>query len=303
MKPTRIYGNVKRLRVIRPFDPWNSPLCTCPPKYSLHPYTGCSHFCPYCYATAYIGQKPSMPKKYFLKNLKHDLLHINKRLVVEMSTSSDPYPPLEKWVLLTRLSLEFLKKHDIKVLITTKSDIVARDKDILASMKSAVMITITTIDDELAGKLEPGAPPTSKRLKAIRLLSEKGVPVGVRIDPIIPGLNDDPSMIADLVKSVKENGGLHIVTSTYKARPDNLKRMIEVFPNKKSIWKRLYLLEGVRMHGYIYLKKEIREKILEPVVSNAKKYGLTYATCREGLGPRFFNAPSCDGTHLISLKE
>lgn len=244
-----------------------------------------------------------MPKKYFLKNLKHDLIHMNRELVVEMSTSSDPYPPMEKWVLLTRLALELLKKHDIKVLITTKSDIVARDRDLLASMKTAVMITITTIDDELAKKLEPGAPPPSRRLKAIRLLSDKGVPVGVRIDPIIPGLNDDPLMIAELIKSVKENGGLHVVTSTYKARPDNLKRMMNTFPNKKPLWKKLYLLEGVRMHGYIYLKKEIREKILEPVVLSAKKYGLTHATCREVLVPRFFNAPTCDGTHLTILNK
>ncbi|MEM2014385.1 MAG: radical SAM protein, partial [Desulfurococcaceae archaeon] len=58
-----------KLKVIREFDPWKSPLCTCPRKYSLHPYTGCDHSCLYCYATSYIRSRKSVPKKKFLEAL------------------------------------------------------------------------------------------------------------------------------------------------------------------------------------------------------------------------------------------
>ncbi|ABN69496.1 Radical SAM domain protein [Staphylothermus marinus F1] len=287
------------LKVIRLFDPWRSPLCTCPRKYSLHPYTGCSHFCLYCYATSYIGRKPSMPKTNFLRNLKHDLPRINKNLVVEMSTSSDPYPPIESWMMLTRKTLELLVQSRVKILITTKSDIVLRDSDLLLKTPSAVMLTITTINDNIAKKLEPGAPPPSKRIRTVKLLSEKNLPVGVRIDPIIPGINDDPLEIKELVEEIADAGARHIVTSTYKARWDNFKRMINAFPELEKYWRKLYIKEGERIHGYIYLPRNIRAKILKPVIDYGLRKGLTVATCREGLGPEYFKAPSCDGTHLI----
>lgn len=288
-----------RFNVISIFDPWKSPLCTCPRKYSLHPYTGCSHSCLYCYATSYIGRRPSTPKKNFLRRLRRDLRFIDERLVVEMSTSSDPYPPLESWVMLTRRTLELLSKRGVRVLITTKSDLVVRDVDILLSIPSAVMLTITTISDEKAMKLEPGAPPPSRRIRAVARLAEKSIPVGVRIDPLIPGINDDPDEVEELVRAVAEAGAQHIVISTYKARWDNLKRMIQAYPEKKEYWRRLYISRGERIHGYMYLEKELRRKMLKPVVETALRHGLTVATCREGLGPEFFRARSCDGTHLI----
>ncbi len=295
------YGNVKRLRVIRPFDPWKNPLCTCPPKYSLHPYTGCSHYCLYCYATSYIGRKKSRPKDGLVINVLHDLNYINKNLYVELSTSSDPYPPEEEYYLITRKVLEILASHGIRVLITTKSDLVVRDIDLLKKMNVAVMITITTIDDELSKKIEPLAPPSSRRIEAIKKLTQAGIPVGVRIDPIIPGLNDDPYDIEELIARIAEYGGKHIVTSTYKLRRDNFKRMIDAFPDMKDKWFKLYRVEKEKFLGYVYLPKHVRIKLLNPVVKNARKYGLTYATCREGLVSReFFNAPSCDGSHLIN---
>lgn len=296
----RVLGNSRKLRIIRVFDPWRSRLCTCHPKYSLHPYTGCSHGCLYCYATAYIGRKSSMPKKDLWKRLKHDLRFINRELVVELSTSSDPYPPLESWTFITRKTLEILASSNVKVLITTKSDLVIRDIDVLLNTPSAVMITITSLDRGLVEKLEPGAPSPKRRIHAIKILSEKGIPVGVRIDPIIPGLNDDQYMLKELVRAVVNAGALHIVTSTYKARPDNFKRMVQAFPDLGGYWRRLYYVEGSLLHGYRYLSQTIRKNLLKPVVMEAMKHGVTYATCREGfLGREYFNSSSCDGSHLI----
>lgn len=239
-----------------------------------------------------------------MKKVIHDIAFINKDLVVEMSSSSDPYPPVEKQLYLTRRVLEVFHKHSIRVLITTKSDLVVRDSDLLLSMPVAVMITITGLDDSVAKKLEPGAPPYSRRLRAVKTLSKQGIPVGVRVDPIIPGLNDDPAMLRELVYRIKEYGGRHIVTSTYKARPDSFKRLIQVFPENKKSWERLYLEEGERIHGYYYLKHGVRKKLLKPVVEAAKEAGLSYAVCREGfMDPTYFNAMSCDGTHLIPSRK
>ncbi len=285
---------------LRRFDPWRSPLCTCPPKYSLQPYTGCSHRCLYCYATAYIGVRDSEPKREFIKRLRADLRKADPRLPVSMSNSSDPYPPLEAELRVTRRALEELVSHGFRVLIVTKSDLVLRDIDVIRGRPVSVSITITTLDDSLARRMEPGAPPPSRRVRAVAKLTEEGVPVSVRIDPIVPGLNDDPHELRELVAEVAAAGAKHVVTSTFKARPDSLARMSAVFPDLADRWRRLYKVEGERNRGYYYLRRALRVAILWPVVEEARRRGLTYATCREGLqDPKFFRAPTCDGTHLI----
>ncbi len=283
--------------VLRLFDPWNSPLCTCPRKYSLHPYTGCSHMCLYCYATAYIGRRPSTPKRDFLRRLARDLRRADPRLPVELSSSSDPYPPEEMGLGLTRSALKLLKASGFRTLITTKGTGFTRDLDLI----DGVMVTITTLDRELAKKIEPNAPSPEDRLRAIEEASQI-VRVGIRLDPIIPGLNDDREGLREVLQAAKDAGAEHVVTSTYKARPDNFRRMINAFPGLASMWRRLYYEEGERISGYRYLKRERRRELMSFVVSEALKLGMSAATCREGF-PDLLKAKSCDGTHLTLGKE
>ncbi len=289
------------MSVLRPFDPWRSRLCTCPPKYTLHPYTRCSHFCLYCYATSYLGRGPSTPKRDFMKRLARDLRRADRRLVVEMSTSSDPYPPEEAGLGLTRRALAALLEAGFRVLILTKSDLVLRDLDLISRGPVAVSITITTLDDGLAKLLEPGAPPPSRRLECVRRLAEAGVPVSVRVDPVIPGLNDEPSELRELVAAVVEAGARHVVTSAYKARPDSLARLAAAFPDMAQRLRELYYSRGSRVEGYWYLEEGLRRRLLAPVVREAARLGVDYATCREGFSRdrEFFNSPTCDGSHLI----
>jgi len=235
--------------------------------------------------------------------VRRDLEIIEKNAIIEMSSSSDPYPPIEEKLKLTRKTLELLSKYGVRVLITTKSHIVTRDIDLLKKAPSAVMITITTFDDKLARLIEPNAPPPILRLKAIRDLSARGIPVGVRIDPVIPGINSEEHSIVELVEKIKEAGAKHIVTSTYKAKWDSLKRLLLVFPEIEKKLKERYVYSGVKIHGYMYLPRREREKLLLPVIKTALKQGLTVATCREGLGSEFTWAPSCDGSHLITLSN
>ncbi|MGQ4892001.1 MAG: radical SAM protein [Candidatus Njordarchaeia archaeon] len=288
--------------VLKPFDPWKSPLCTCPRKLTINPYTGCSHRCLYCYITSYIGLKDSTPKQNLLKRLESDMKNVNKSLPVDMSLSSDPYPPIEERLGLTRSVLKVLVENGFKVQITTKGIIYLRDLDIIENYPVVVSETITTLDNDLAQKLEPFAPKPSERLKALEVLSSRGIPFSVRIDPVIPYLNDDEEELRELVRTIANIGAKHVVTSTYKAKPDNFKRMIGAFPELEQKWRKIYYTKG-RVAGYAYAPTELRKKLLKPIVEEAQKLGLTYATCREGLTNKaFFNAPTCDGTHLIKLK-
>jgi len=293
-----------KLRVLRPFDPWKSPLCTCPPKYSLQPYTGCSHACLYCYATSYIGRRPSKPKMDFLRNLALDLLKADPGMYISMSNSSDPYPPEEERLMLTREALKLIARRGFRVLIVTKGSLVARDTDILSSMRAAVTMTITTLDPSLARVIEPGAPSPRDRVKALEKLSSAGVPIGLRLDPVIPYLNDDEYSISEVLEAASSAGARFVVTSTFKARPDSLKRMCEAYPEICSKWVEVYRREGTWLRGYWYAPVELRKRLLARVIAIARKLGMEYATCREGFrGSEWFSAPTCDGSHLINARR
>lgn len=281
--------------ILKPFDPWKSTLCTCPAKLSLNPYTGCPHGCLYCYATSYIPHfQETKPKADLEKRLRREMLKVKPGSIVTMSSSSDPYPYLERDLQITRGCLEILKSRGLKVQVVTKSDLVCRDADLLREMESAVGVTITTIREDLASVLEPGAPSTKRRLEAIRLLRHIGVPVFARIDPIIPGIND--SEIEDLVNATCKAGAQHITSSTYKARPDSWKRISFAFPSQTKSLKAIFE-RGCRMGGSQYMPKEVRESLMLKVETAAHKNGVTFASCREGLAMR--SGVLCDGSHLI----
>lgn len=287
---------VKGLRVIREFDPWGSPLCTCPHKFTLNPYTGCGHHCLYCYARSYIpGFDKPRPKRNLLSRVRRDATLLPKGSLISVAESSDPYTPPENVLGLTREVLKILIGAGHRVLVVTKSDLVTRDADVLKG-GAAVAITITTLDDEVATRIEPGAPTPSKRIRAVEELSRRGVPVSVRIDPIIPYINDDPAMLDKLVDEVAGAGALQVITSTYKARWDSLARFRRELPEVGDALMRLYKGAGERVGGYLYLPKDIRIKMLMAVWRAALRKGLAFSTCREGLP--VLNTPGiyCDGS-------
>ncbi|ABL78411.1 SPL family radical SAM protein [Thermofilum pendens] len=284
---------------VRPFDPWRSTsLCTCPFKYTVNPYTGCSHGCLYCYASSYIRDffNPR-PKKDFLKVVYGDLRRIPEGSIVNISSSSDPYQPLESKYGYTRRFLELAVGRYV-VEVVTKSDLVARDADLLARGQSVVSVTITTMDNEVAKRLEPGAPPPSRRVKAVERLSEAGVPVVLRLDPLIPGLNDSEDSVREVVEAAVGAGARHVVSSTYKVKPDNLARLLKAFPELEPRLRKLYFEGGDRLHGYVYAEKSYRYRVLSTVREIAHGLGATFAVCREGFYDLIDRGVSCDGTHL-----
>ena len=172
---------------------------------SINPYRGCEHGCSYCFARpshAYLNLSPGLDfeTKIFVKPEAPHLLagELSRRGYVcspiALGTNTDPYQPIERRLRITRGILEVLTEHEHPFTIVTKSALVVRDLDLIAPAASrrqaAVYLSVTTLDAELARRLEPRAAVPERRLDALRALSAAGVPCGVMAAPMIPGLND-----------------------------------------------------------------------------------------------------------------
>ncbi|MEM2953182.1 MAG: radical SAM protein [Candidatus Bathyarchaeia archaeon] len=282
------------MELLAKFDPWRSRLCTCPPKLTLNPYTGCDHACIYCYASSYIPKFFNCrPKKDLVARLKREAARLNGE-IISISNSSDPYPTIEAEKGLTRQCLEILLRSNCKIQIITKSNLVVRDVDLLRKIPSMVALTITTDQDYLSRVLEPNAPSSSERLEAVERLVEAGIPTSVRIDPIIPYVNENPINLMEKLASV---GVKHITCSTYKVKMDNWQRLNLTMPQIAKKLKPLYFEKGERIGGYWYLPRDLRLKLMENLAVTTKKYGLKFGVCREGFS--HLNTAKCDGSWLL----
>ena len=173
---------------------------------SINPYRGCEHGCIYCYARpshAFLGLSPGLDfeTRLFAKYDAAELLEAElarpgyRCSTISLGANTDPYQPVERRLGITRGVLQVLARCRHPVAIVTKSAAVLRDLDLLTPMArdglARVFISITTLDPELARRMEPRAAAPHRRLEAVRALQEAGVPVGVMVAPIIPGLTDD----------------------------------------------------------------------------------------------------------------
>ena len=172
---------------------------------SINAYRGCEHGCIYCFARpthAYLGLSPGLDfeSRLFAKPSAPALLRaeLSKRGYVcrpiAMGTNTDPYQPIEAIHRITRGCLEVLAEFGHPVTITTKSDRVTRDVDILGPMAArglaSVAISVTSLDRATARTLEPRAPTPQRRLAAIRTLADAGIPVFVSVSPVVPAVTD-----------------------------------------------------------------------------------------------------------------
>jgi len=186
---------------------------------TLNPYRGCEHGCVYCYARPtheYLGLSLGLDfeTKLFVKTEAPALLRKAlsskswKPQMVMLSGITDCYQPIERRLKLTRRCLEVFAEFRNPVGIVTKSDLVTRDIDILSELASdnaiVVNLSVTSLDKSLADRLEPRASRPLQRLRAIEELSKAGIPTGVMVAPVIPGLNDHE--IPEILKAVANAG-------------------------------------------------------------------------------------------------
>jgi DNA repair photolyase len=205
--PTEYYHDRSRSLITRNDSP------DIPYTFSVNPYRGCEHGCIYCYARPYheyLGLSAGLDfeTKIFVKDEAPQIL---KRELARRSWTgeplafcgvTDPYQPVERRLALTRRCLEVAADCRQPVGLITKGALITRDADLLADLArrhaALVWFTIPTMDDELRRFLEPRAPTPDARLNAMSQLSSRGIPVGVMIAPLVPGLTDHevPAILA-----------------------------------------------------------------------------------------------------------
>jgi DNA repair photolyase len=228
---------------------------------SINPYRGCEHGCVYCYARPYheyLGFSSGLDfeTKILVKQDAPELLR--KELMsprwqpqtLGISGVTDAYQPIERRLQITRRCLEVLAEFRNPIGIVTKNHLVTRDIDyltILAEHRAAgVYISLTTLDDELQRRMEPRTSHPQARLTAIRELAQAGVPVGVMVAPIIPGLNDHemPSLLQAAADAGAKFAGWTMLRLPYAVKDLFENWLTQHYPERKE--KVLSRIRGVR---------------------------------------------------------
>jgi DNA repair photolyase len=225
---------------------------------SVNPYRGCEHGCVYCFARpthAYLGYSPGLDfeTKLVYKPEVAELLEKELRKPgyiprpIALGTNTDPYQPVERTLKLTRSILAVLDRFNHPVTIVTKSALVVRDLDLLVPMARRnlvrVCLSVTTLDNALARRMEPRAAAPLRRIQAIQELSQAGVPAGVMAAPMIPGLNDSE---LEKILEVSARAGARSGGYILLRLPHELKQMFEDWLNAHFPDRAARVLELIR---------------------------------------------------------
>jgi DNA repair photolyase len=221
-------------------------------KYNMNLYRGCQHQCIYC---------DSRSECYQIENFSDVLVKVNaidllrgelsrKRVKGTIGTGSmnDPYMPLEAKLNLTGQALQLIAEYRFPVHIITKSDLVLKDLDTLREINrvyAAVSFTITTADDELGKKLEPGAPCVSERLAAMKILAENGIVTGVTLMPVLPFIEDNVENIRQIVTRAHVAGASYIIPSFGMSLRDRQRdyyydKLDKLFPGLRGAYEKRF---------------------------------------------------------------
>lgn len=183
-------------------------------EYNMNIYHGCNHGCIYCDSRSTCYQIADFDrvraKADALEVIHADLARKRRKGVIATGGMSDPYNPMERELELTRGALVIVERFRFGLAIATKSDLVRRDAHVLHDIKKhapvIVKITITTHDDKLAEKIEPGALSPSRRFEALRALADKGIFCGVLLMPVLPYITDSQDNLVGVVQKAAECG-------------------------------------------------------------------------------------------------
>ena len=240
---------------------------------SLNPYRGCEHGCIYCYARPtheYLGFSAGLDfeSKIMVKEDAPELLRRElsspkwSPQVIFLSGVTDCYQPVERKLKLTRRCLEVLAEFRNPVFIVTKNQLVTRDIDLLAELARhhavGVLLSITTLDSGLRKVMEPRTSPPAARLAALRELSAAGIPVGVNVAPIIPGLTDHemPAILKSAAEAGATSAGYTVVRLPYAVAPLFEKWLETHFPDRKEkVLNRLRAMHGGKLYDATWGKR------------------------------------------------
>jgi len=263
--------------------------------YSMNPYQGCEHGCIYCYARnthEYFGfsagldfESKIIVKKNAATLLEQHLLQKNWNAVpIMLSGNTDCYQPQEKEFEITRSMLKVLARYRHPVSIITKNSLILRDVDLLSELASdrlvTVMISITTLDEDLRRKMEPRTATSMKRMKVVEELNKAGIPTGIMNAPIIPGLNHHEIPI--ILQTASEHGAVGVGMTVVRLNgaigkifEDWLRKN---FPDRfEKVWNQICDLHGGEVNDSVYGRRMRGEGNLAEIIhqlyrTSKKKY-------------------------------
>lgn len=229
-----------------------------PFQWTINPYRGCELGCGYCYARythEFMELGPeTFERLIYVKQFRRDLFERELRAVrpgewIAIGTATDPYQSAERRHGVTRAVLEVLSRQaGLQAALTTKSDLVLRDLDVLARLaernRLRINVTITTLDERLARRLEPLAPRPGLRLRALAQLAEAGLETAVFASPVLPGINDGEGQLEALARAAREAGAEHfgaqMVFLREPARGHFLAILEREFPQLAARYRRMF---------------------------------------------------------------
>lgn len=252
--------------------------------YNMNIYRGCCHGCIYCdsrsdcYRIDDFDQVKA--KENALSIIRDDLRRKVRSGVVGSGSMSDPYNPFEKELMLTRHSLELIDAFGFGAAIATKSTLLIRDLDLLTGITEhspvLVKVTITTADDQLAAKIEPGAPSSTERFQMIKTISGQGIFCGILLMPVLPFLEDHEENILSIVRQAAAAGARFIypafgVTLRNNQREWYFDQLNQIFPDQKLVD------QYIRQYGNSYqCTSPHARKLWELFKRECAQYGILY---------------------------
>lgn len=221
--------------------------------HTMNLYRGCSHGCIYCDSRSECYRNDDFDtvkaKENALELLRDELRRKSRPAFIGMGSMSDPYNPFERELELTRRALMLIHAYECGVAVCTKSDMILRDADLYADIQAGAPVicklTVTTTDDALARKLEPGAASPAARLKAVEGLSGRGIFTGVVLMPVLPFLEDSVENVLTVVDAAADAGARFVypafgVTLRDRQRAYFYDRLDREFPGMKEGYIRQY---------------------------------------------------------------
>jgi len=258
-----------------------------PFTWAINPYRGCEFACKYCYARythefMELRDGVDFEQKIFVKQhtadlLRHELKKVKRGEAIAIGTATDPYQPAERRYEVTRTILEELTRHaGLEVGIVTKSNLIVRDAGLLRAIatnnKLFVNVTITTVNVELARKLEPRAPRPDLRMEAVRQLNLAGVDTGVSCAPVLPEITDRPADLEALVRAAREAGAKYIWANPLFLKPCSAAVFL---PFLETQFPALVESYRARFRERAFLPKAYTERIAQLMAALRQKYGFS----------------------------
>ena len=252
--------------------------------WSLNPYMGCAHRCTFCYVRGFEkrADRPSDDRYGRSIRVKTNVVEVLRRELrrrswardgVVIGAATDPYQPAEGRYRLTRGCLEALGEARNSLSIITRGPLIVRDVDVLTVAARhadvSVMFSVPTLDRRIWKATEPGTAPPRQRLRALTRLVDAGINAGVGMAPILPGLSDQPELLADVVRAARDAGATSIWTGLLNLRPGTREHFLE---NLARDWPELLPRYERLYRGRAYLGKDDVEPVRREVAELRERF-------------------------------